>query len=117
MAEAQYVVTSGIVQQFGDKPVSDTREVGDGVVTDFTIKTLTTQSLVKISLWDDLSGIEVSKGDFAAVDGKYTVSEDGKYHNISATSIAILPGTTRAPRGDGPSKAPAQKVEQTKAPF
>lgn len=121
MAEAQYVVTSGIVQQFGDKPPYETREVNGSDVRDFTIKTLTTQSLVRISLWEEMADTEVGKGDFVAVDGKYTVSDDGKYHNISATSVAVLRGMTRAPKSGGSTRTAAGSDDaaatKTKAPF
>lgn len=118
--DSEYVVTAGIVQQFGDKDVADDREVNESNVRSFAIKTITAQGLVRVSLWDELSEVEVSKGMLVGVDGKYSVSDDGQYHNVSATSISTPNGVfVRPPREGGSTKKsqPKGETKGEKAPF
>lgn len=94
MADTVYASADGFVQ-FDPR----TREVNNQTVRDVTIKSTGAQKLIGITLWPEWDDVEINKGDFVAVDGSYTVrtvqGDDGgtkEYHNISAGSLAVLPG-------------------------
>jgi hypothetical protein len=75
-------------------------------------------TIISVTLWPGLDSVEVNRGDFIVVEGKYKSAEsNGKmYHNLSANSIAVFPMVkSEDDRGNGsptPVVAnPARKVE------
>jgi len=94
-----YLVASGFVQKFGDKPAVTEREVNGSTVRDVVIKAVGSQKLIRITVWPELSGVELGEGYFVAVEGAYTTSGDqGQFHNISALRCFTAPGGVRAER-------------------
>lgn len=117
MADAkQYAVAQGIVQKFGDKPAVVDREVSGQTLKEFTIKSLNTQALVRVTLWPELgsSASKVVKGALVAVDGQassYQGKDGQTYHSITAREIVIVPPEAKADRevvNNGNTAAPAQ---------
>lgn len=101
MADTQYVTAVGFVQF---DPVE--RDANGQKVVDVTLKTPGTESiLVRVTIWPELQGTELEKGDFVAVDGKLNV---GSYTDrngnarqsvqISASSLAVTKPITRSER-------------------
>lgn len=98
---ADYVTASGFVQ-FDPRE----REANNQTVIDYTIKTQGTDGkLLRVTVWPELQGEDIQKGDFLAVDGKLTVGSytdsDGNPRQsvqISATSLAVLKGVEKAER-------------------
>lgn len=100
MADSQYVSANGFVQF---DPVE--REANGQNIVDYTIKTPGTDGvLVRVTVWPELQGDKIEKGDFLAVDGKLTIGsyvKDGESRQsiqISATQLAVLKGRKRAER-------------------
>ena len=65
------------------------------------------QPLVKISMWPQFSAVhgKLKKGDFLAVDGKYSqyTSEGGKtYHSINAKNLMVNGQVIEPVESDGP---------------
>lgn len=97
----KYVGATGFVQ-FDPKE----REANGQTVIDYTIKTPGPEgSLIRITVWPELQGTEIKKGDFIAADGKLNISsftgDDGASRQsvqISATALAVLPGVAKADR-------------------
>lgn len=94
MAEAQYRTIAGVVQ-------FDPREgqAGGKDVRNITIRTagLKEQSLrVSATLWPSHGHVEVEKGDFVVLEGKFSRNEGSKdgekvvYNNLSVTGILVL---------------------------
>lgn len=85
---AQYASLSGFVQ-FDPQE----REVNGKPLFEFMVRAIgfIGQPLVKVTLWPELQGDadSIVKGTFVAVDGKYSQSPDGKYHNLSASSLFV----------------------------
>lgn len=103
---SDYAVAAGIVQF----DVVE-KEAADQDIREVTIKTFTSQKLIKITLWPEFADVEVQKGDTVFVDGKYKVSlgqaKDGgerEYVSISATQISVVPAAVKA---DTRTAAPA----------
>lgn len=97
---ADYATAMGFVQF---DPVS--REANGQTVVDYTIKSPGPEgNLVRVTVWPELQGDTISKGDFLAVDGKLTISsyeKDGERRQsiqISAKSLAVLSGRQQADR-------------------
>lgn len=97
---ADYASAFGFVQF---DPVS--REANGQTVIDYTIKTPGTDGqLVRVTVWPELQGAEIKKGDFLAADGKLTISsyeKDGERRQsiqISAKQLAVLSGRQQADR-------------------
>jgi len=97
---ADYASAFGFVQF---DPVE--REANGQNVIDYTIKTPGAEgALVRITVWPELQGDKIEKGDFLAVDGKLTLSsyqKDGETRQsiqISAKSLATLTGRKQADR-------------------
>ena len=65
------------------------REANGATVRDITIRSIATGDLLRITVWPELAGVELEKGDFVAVDGKVTIREveDKTYVNMSAFNI------------------------------
>lgn len=100
MADSQYVVVAGVVQQFKDKPVVTERPVSEQTVREFTIKAVGSQKLVRITLFPEFEDVEIVKGASVVADGKYTVNENGgkTYYNLTATALSITPPIKRGER-------------------
>lgn len=114
---ADYVSAAGFVQ-FDPRE----REANNQKVIDYTIKTLGTEGiLLRVTVWPELQGEDIEKGDFIAVDGKLTVgsyeSENGPRQSvqISATALAVLKGVEKAERAvvnEKPARKSAQDDEK-----
>lgn len=98
---ADYVSASGFIQF---DPV--VREANGQSVVDYTIKTPGMDGvLLRVTVWPELQGDLLEKGDFIAVDGKLNI---GSYTDrtgsprqsvqISATQLAFLKGVKRQDR-------------------
>lgn len=91
---AQYATAVGFVQF---EPVW--RDANGKDVVDYTIRTPGSDgSLVRVTVWPELQGDDIQKGDFIAADGKLTVGsyeKDGetrKSIQINAYSLAVIKG-------------------------
>lgn len=101
MAEAQYASAEGFVQF---EPVE--REANSQTVMDYTIKTPGTDGvLIRVTVWPELQGADIQKGDWIAVDGKLNIGSftgrDGETRQsiqISATALAVVKAVPRAER-------------------
>lgn len=93
MSESQYAVVFGTVQQFKDKPVLATREVSGQTLREFTIKSVTSGKLVRVSVWPEHAEFKVVKGQGVVIDGKASSNESNgtTFYNISATDVTLLP--------------------------
>lgn len=96
----EYVVASGVVQQFGDKPAVATREVNGQNVREFVIKAVGSQKLIRITLWPEWDSVEVGAGDGIIADGKYNVSEKNgtTYYGLTPARLSVSPAASKAPR-------------------
>lgn len=97
---AEYASAAGFVQFDVNEKEANGQEIRE-----FTIRAVGTQKLVKVTLWPEFADVPVEKGDFVAVDGKFTQSlgqaPDGsprEYLNLSASMIVVTPGEKRAER-------------------
>lgn len=98
---AEYASAAGFIQ-FDVKE----REANGQTVLDAVIKTLGTDGvLIRVTVWPELQTEPIAKGDFLAVDGKFTVGsytdQSGQARQslqISASSMAVLPGVKRGER-------------------
>jgi len=101
MAEATYVSAEGFVQF---NPTE--REANGQKVVDVTIKTPGTEpALIRVTIWPELQGVEVERGDWIAVDGKFQVGafkgrdgQDRQSIQISATNLAVVKPVERTDR-------------------
>ena len=99
--ETKYVVAAGIIQ-FDPQ----TREVNNQTVTDVTIKTPGGEgTLVRVTLWPEFGSLKPEKGDWLAVDGKYSLNsfkdKNGNPRTqaqVSPTSVVLVPGVRKAER-------------------
>jgi len=97
---ADYATAVGFVQF---EPVE--REANGQTVIDYTVKSPGAEgNLIRITVWPELQGDKIEKGDFIAVDGKLTLSsyeKDGERRQsiqISAKQLAVLKGRQQADR-------------------
>lgn len=98
---AEYVTAEGFIQF--DPQV---REVNGQEVTDVTIKTPgSAGKLLRVTIWGEFD-VSVEKGDWIAVDGKFSVNtyegRDGNERQsaqISASSLVVLKGVKKQERG------------------
>ena len=81
------------------------REANGQKVVDYTIKTPGMDGqLVRITVWPELQGDDIKRGDFLGVDGKLTINsyeKDGEARTsiqISAKQLVTLPGREQAER-------------------
>lgn len=75
----------------------ESKEVSGKQVREVTIKSFTSQALVKITVWDGFAHVKLAKGDIIFADGKgsqNTVNKDDgtsvTYNNLSASKIAVI---------------------------
>lgn len=99
---ADYASAAGFVQ-FDPRE----REANGQKVIDYTIKSLGADgTLIRITVWPELQGVEIEKGDFLAADGKfsvnpYTDNDTGVSRQslqISATALAVTKAVPKADR-------------------
>ena len=117
MADNQYVSVAGFVQFDPNE-----RDANGKTVTEFFIKTLGGDSKnIRVTLWPETKAEAPEKGDFVAVDGKYSTStyqgQDGSQrtsYQVSAVYYAKL--GEAAPREDREVVASTTPTK-TKAPF
>lgn len=97
MSEATYMGVSGFIQ-FDPKE----REVGERTVRDIVVRPTNSSSGQNfyVTLWPDFKDVELEKGEFVAIEGKYsaTTKEDKTYHNLSCQRIAVRGETIQAPK-------------------
>lgn len=91
---SEYITVAGIVQ-FDPR----NRKAGDKDVRDVAIRSIANNKMLSITLWPELQGLAVNKGDFVVADGKYSQSmgqnKDGEqttYHNLSAKTFHNITG-------------------------
>ena len=89
----EYMVISGRV---AFEP--EGRDVNGKAVIDVTVKSTPKQTLVKLTIWPDVDGSSIERGDFVMAEGKYSTSGDGKYHNLSVSDIGVLKPLPKAER-------------------
>lgn len=88
----QYTTVAGTIQ-WDVEP----REVNGKPIREFSIRSLVSGQLVKVTLWDQFANSKVNKGDFVVVDGKVTQNEGQDkagnrvvYNNLSATGLVVI---------------------------
>lgn len=98
----QYAQIAGIVQQFGaDKPVVTEREVSGQTLREFTVKSLTSGKLVRISLWPEFGDVEIERGTLITADGRYSTSvgDSGReFYNLTPNTLNVVPPVEKAQR-------------------
>lgn len=109
MSETQYASLVGFIQFDPEK-----KTVNGQDILNFSVRAVGFQGqpLVQVTLWSEWAGEfdGFSKGDFVAIDGKYSLGS-GKYHNVSAYKVfrngELLVSAEResAPSAGGPSPA------------
>lgn len=107
---SEYAIAAGTVQKFGEKPVVESREVGDQVVRKFTIKSITSGKLVGINVWPEFDLPEIVRGAFVVADGKFEVrpGNNGQdWINLTPTSLVVTSPVPRSEREGGPAKTAA----------
>jgi hypothetical protein len=107
---SDFQTVAGTVQQFPDKDVMNEKEVGDQIVREFTVKSITTGKFVRVSAWPEYPDFEVAKGDFIVAEGPVQVNEvgDRTYYNLTARSLVITPALEKAGI-EAPKRAKAAK--------
>jgi len=101
MADVQYASAEGFVQF---EPTE--RDANEQQVVDYTIKTPGTDGiLIRVTVWPELQGAEIEKGDWIAVDGKLNIGSftdrsgnPRQSVQISATSLAVVKAVPRKDR-------------------
>ncbi len=95
----EYINVVGIAAW--DSELRNLPKSGDTIRT-FTLETVPYGTQLKVTLWPELAHAEVNKGDFVAIRGKYTISEnDGKtFQNLSASTLAVVDAVERVEEGD-----------------
>lgn len=83
------------------------REIGDRKVRDLVIRQVGSAGTnINVTLWPDFKDVKVKKGDFVALEGKYSKStvdgQDGPktYHNVSCQRILVNGDAFEAPKPD-----------------
>lgn len=101
----QYLSTHGVVQHFPNDPTAlKQKDVGGSLVSEFTIRTVNKQTLVKVSLWPEFGESTLKKivaGAAVTVDGplKVNTGNDGKtYYNLTARFIVVHPPEPKTDR-------------------
>ena len=103
MADAKYIGIAGFIQ-FDVKE----RDVGERKVRDIVVRpvnSMTGQNFY-VTLWPDFKDVALEKGDFVAIEGKYSKvdkdTEDGPrtYHNLSCQRITVGIEVKNAPKPD-----------------
>lgn len=89
----QYATVLGTVQWDVEPKV-----VNEKNIREFSIRSIVSQQLVRVTLWDQFANVQVKKGDAVIVDGevKQNAGTDKQgnsvtYHNLTATNIAVIP--------------------------
>lgn len=112
MANSEYPTVVGFIQF---DPI--TRDVNGEQIREFTVNGVgfTGQPPVRVTLWSSHEGVEVAKGDFVAVQGKYSQRESKgtTYHNLNAYDVVVLKAAGRKATEGVVRKAQAT----SKAPF
>jgi hypothetical protein len=111
---SEYAGAAGFVQ-FDPRE----KDVNGQEIRELTIKAFGTQKLIQITLWPEYAGVEVKKGDFVAVDGKFTSSlgqkrttgETVEYIQITPYSLVVLPAVEKAERKVVQKAAPAAAAD------
>lgn len=103
MSDAKYIGIAGFIQ-FDVKE----REVGERKVRDIVVRpvnSMTGQNFY-VTLWPDFKDVQLAKGEFVAIEGKYSKvekdTEDGPrtYHNLSCQRIMVRGELVEAPKPD-----------------
>ena len=94
---AEWKPVFGTVQHFPGKDVIAEREVGGQIVREFTVKSITTDKLVRVSAWPEYPEFDLVKGDFVCAEGPVQVNESGgnTYYNLTARSLVIMPALAK----------------------
>lgn len=91
MADRTYATLVGIVQQFGEDPVMRERTVAGQSVREFTVKSATSDKLVRVTLWPEWDDVVVEAGTGIIAEGTLAVNESGTktYYNLNPKTLAI----------------------------
>lgn len=82
---------------------SEERELKSGdIIKTFTVEIIPSGTQLKTTLWPELAHVDVKKGDFVALRGKYTIAQvdDKVFQNLSASSIALVPAEFKVEADD-----------------
>jgi hypothetical protein len=89
----QYATVLGTIQWDVEE-----KEVNGKDIREFSIRSIVSQQLVRVTLWDQFVNVKVQKGDAVIVDGevKQNAGTDKQgnavtYNNLTATNIAVIP--------------------------
>jgi hypothetical protein len=112
MAEKSFQTVAGIVQQFPDQDVVAEKEAGDQVVREFTIKSITTNKLGRVTLWPNIApDAVIEKGAFVSIDA--TVEVNGDYVNITARELVVVNPLPNEDRDDEPAQKKTVRKKDT----
>lgn len=96
------------------------RDVNGKKVIDVTVKSSPKQRLVRCTIWPDIDGSGIAKGDFVLAEGKYSVSTGNngqEYHNLSVADIGVVKALPKADRAVANAAAPAADTDSDDDPF
>lgn len=75
----------------------ETKDANGKKLRNVTIKSPSTQAMVRLTIWENFGHVKLSVGDFVAGTGKYSKNEATKqdgtpvtYHNISVSRLCVL---------------------------
>lgn len=114
---SEYASAAGFIQ-FDPK----SRDVNGKAIRDVTIRALGSNKIVRVTVWPDHAATPLAKGDFIAVDGKFSTNkgqnaagEEITYYNLSASTLLRFESAGKAARETtNTTSAPAA---EDKAPF
>lgn len=116
---SDYASAAGFIQ-FDVK----TREVNGQTVRDVAIRAVGSQKLISVTVWPEFDAVELERGDFIAVDGKFKQSlgqaPDGsprEYFNLSASALVKIAPAIKKERGVVQATTNGASVETEAAPF
>lgn len=115
MAETRYNTVAGFVQFDVEE-----RTAGDQEVRDFLVQAIGSGgSNVRVTVWPEYVDVDIQKGDFVAVQGKFTTETvNGKtYHNISANKLKVWKEDDPTHPAPAPKKRVTKKVAETEEEY
>lgn len=108
---ADYKVFSGVVAFEPDEVEISGRAARRVTIT---LSNSVEDTRVSATLWEEMSSVEVKRGDFVLFEGSYKANESGGkiYHNVNVARIAVLPSVSATKSEGGGSKPrPKSKVQ------
>lgn len=105
MSNDKYAAIVGIVQHFPEKELVSEREVAGQTVREFTVKSIASGKLVRITLWPEFEDVDIQKGTTISADGKINVKDGNngmKFYGLTPTTLCVIPPIAKTPREDAP---------------